>query len=131
MNLISCRRCKSIFTGLEKAVICPSCEKEIEKLFGIVKEYLQENPGASLGVVSDETGVSTKLITKFIKEGRLILTKASPIRVHCMECGAPISIGTRCESCNQKLLENLTLISQTCIEEKKKNIEMHTRKISR
>ncbi len=57
--------------------------------------------------VTEETGVSQKLLRQWIKEERLVLSKDSPIVFHCEHCGATIRTGRFCEECKNKLGGNL------------------------
>lgn len=100
MEYANCARCKKMFLRVNNP-ICPECEKEEEKQFQIVKEYLDGNPANSLSQVSEETGVSVKRILKFIRDGRIEMTEGISAEnvLRCGQCGRPIAKGVFCDSC--------------------------------
>jgi len=81
--------------------ICPECEKAEEVAFQKLKDYLNDNPGQSMALASQETGVPLKRILRYLREGRLELTPGfaadNPLR--CERCGMSIKVGTLCDEC--------------------------------
>ena len=63
MDIRNCRKCGRIFqysgTG---PVICENCKREQEKVFEKVRDYIRDNPGASMNQVSEENDVSINQI---------------------------------------------------------------------
>ncbi len=108
MNLKNCTKCGKLFAPQAKEKVCPVCRKEEENEFKKVKEYLWDNPKATIEEVHEETGVERDTIVKFVKEDRLI---AEGIEIdwdmECERCGKPISHGRFCESCQNELLSGL------------------------
>lgn len=49
-----------------------------------------------------ETEVDPKLILRFLKEGRLEMQNSAGL-LSCEKCGAPITSGTMCQNCKDKL----------------------------
>lgn len=98
MNIKNCKRCGSIYTydGFD---ICLRCRREDENDFKKIKEYLDEYPGANISEVEDETGVSSRKIINFLKEGRLEIGDDTNIILSCERCGAPLKTGRFCEKC--------------------------------
>lgn len=70
MDVRNCSRCGKIY-AYDGFKICLSCRRDDEKDFKIIKEYIDENPGANISEVAEGTGVDTKKIIEFLREGRL------------------------------------------------------------
>ena len=79
--------------------MCDGCRKKLEQKFQEVKQYLDENPNASVNQVSEDNDVSVKQIKQWIREERLSLSEASLDGVTCEHCGRPIRTGRFCEKC--------------------------------
>ena len=63
MELRTCRMCGKLFNYIGRTTpFCPKCMKEIEEKFDLCKKYIKENPGANVHTVSEQTGVSVKMI---------------------------------------------------------------------
>lgn len=101
-GILNCRRCGKIFSHTDKP-ICPECVKKEEEDFAAVKDYIKENPGKNMQEISDETGVPIKILTKFLREGRIEFSDGSASYISCESCGAPLSSGRYCNSCLSKL----------------------------
>lgn len=110
MEVRNCRKCRRLFNYLGGINLCPVCKDELEKAFLDVRDYIRDNPGSNLPEIGEETGVDVQQIRDWIKEGRLELSKGSPISVTCEKCGAPILKGRYCDRCNQKLADNLNAL---------------------
>lgn len=119
-NLKNCKRCGKLFVKVNKD-ICPDCVKQEEEEFTAVKEYLDKNPNATISNVSEETGVSEKMIRKFIEDGRLLTTKYSAVGVECKRCGKEISKGRYCEECQVELQKQLGALNQDKPKEKEEH----------
>lgn len=65
-----CRECGRIFASLPRGV-CASCLDRREADFRVVRDWLRDNSGASIPVVSEATGVDEGVIVRFIREGRI------------------------------------------------------------
>jgi hypothetical protein len=72
-----CRDCGKLFGFLARG-ICGDCIDARELQFVVVKEWLRENPGASLAAAVAATGVPEPRMAEFIREGRLELAGAGP-----------------------------------------------------
>lgn len=102
MNLSYCPRCGKLFArGIRD--VCGNCLQEIEKEYEACVAFLKENKGATIQKVSEETGVTIKQITKFVREGRISTANAPNMTVPCEACGLPIREGVMCDSCRAKL----------------------------
>ncbi len=98
MNIRNCPKCKKAFAFVSSP-ICPTCEKEENESFERLVEYLKENEGKTIEEVSEATGVSTKKIFKYLKEGRIEATGNFKGSLKCEKCGVDINVGKYCESC--------------------------------
>lgn len=108
MEVMNCRKCRKLFnySGYGPRV-CPECAKKDEEKFKKVKDYLYENPGAILPIISQETGVESELIIRYLREGRIEIADGSSIEIPCERCGKPIKSGRFCESCTKNLSDEL------------------------
>jgi RNA polymerase-binding transcription factor DksA len=97
-----------MFNYVSGPPICDSCKKAIEESFQNVKQYIEENPRASLQQIAEENGVTTKQIQQWIREERLMFSADSPLKLYCEKCGAPITTGRFCVTCKGKMADNLT-----------------------
>ena len=104
MRILQCIFCKKPFQSYGSK-ICPTCLEKMDESFIKVREYLEEHPYADIDTVSQETGVSGKMIMYLLKEGRLIIgddEKGNPI-LKCESCKRPVSTGRLCEPCRDNL----------------------------
>lgn len=99
-GLQSCLRCGNMFvySGIGKC-ICENCKKEDEEEFQTVKNYIYNNPLATIMEVSKETEVRVNRIKSYLKDGRLIIADESPIFINCEVCGESIKYGRLCRNC--------------------------------
>lgn len=103
----NCRRCKRIFNYVMGPQICEACKKVEEDDFEKVREFVKEFPGATIQEVSAATEVSTALIYRFLREGRLEVSDESPITLQCENCGVRIRSGRFCVECSKKLARDM------------------------
>lgn len=100
----NCRKCGKLYNYIGGAPICPRCKELEEDDFKRVKQYLYENPGASLTEVSTELEISVELIKRFLKDGRLEITSEDGNMVlECENCGKSIKSGRFCQDCERDL----------------------------
>jgi len=108
----NCRKCGKIYNHIGGAPICPQCRELEEEDFKRVKEYLYENPGASITQVSTELDVSIELIRRFLKEGRLeIANDEGNLILECENCGKSIKSGRFCPECERNLASGFRSIA--------------------
>jgi ribosomal protein L32 len=79
----------------------------LEEKFQQVKDYLRENPNASVEQTATDNDVTTKQIKQWVKEERLILSAATDSGVVCETCGKPIRSGRLCEKCKAALQSDM------------------------
>ncbi|HHW49621.1 MAG TPA: MerR family transcriptional regulator [Clostridiaceae bacterium] len=103
----NCRKCGKIFSYIGGVPICPSCRQQEEEIFKKIKDYLYENPGASVTEVSRELDVSIELIKRFLREGRLEIVgeEGKNLLLECENCGRAINSGRYCKDCERELLK--------------------------
>lgn len=99
MGIKNCKKCNRIFAD-DNFDLCPVCRNKDLEEFKMIKDYLYDHPGADIQTVSEETGVDTKKILKFLREGKLEIRDDSPnLLLGCEKCGAPINTGRFCKKC--------------------------------
>ena len=104
----NCRRCNRIFNYLSGPPICFDCKQQDEENFKRVKEYLYDNPKASLFEVSKELEISVQQIRMYLKEGRLeIIGDGGNMFLECERCGKSIVTGRYCEGCAKEVTDDL------------------------
>jgi flagellar operon protein (TIGR03826 family) len=108
MNLANCPRCGKLFSR-QKQNICPNCFNEIEKEYQACVTYLKENKNCTLQHLSDETEVSIRQITQFIREGRINISNNPNMGIPCDSCGELTRSGSICDSCRDKLQRDMRL----------------------
>lgn len=103
-ELRNCRRCGRIFNYLSGSPICTSCKEDDENDFKRVKQYLYENPKATISEVASELDISIEKIKKFLREERLeIVGNGGITGLECEKCGTFIKTGRFCDDCNKDL----------------------------
>lgn len=107
MDLKKCDNCGELFAAAQGQKICPDCLAEEEHKFQKVKDYLWDNPGATVPQVSEATEVGEAIIKKFIREGRLLEVQGSNMTVECESCGKDIQQGKYCDECKSDLASNI------------------------
>ncbi len=102
MALNNCPRCGKLFDNTFKD-ICQQCTSEEEVLYNKVRQYIKENRNCTIYEASDATEVSVKLITRFIKQGRISLKGNPNLMYPCEACGSLIAAGRFCNKCMGEL----------------------------
>jgi flagellar operon protein (TIGR03826 family) len=122
-ELANCPKCGEIFVKTQFREICQNCWKEEEKAFETVNQFIRkrENWAATIPQVVEATGVEEELLFKFIRTGRLILTKFPNLGYPCDKCGKIIREGKFCVSCKEEFRKELEL--HEAEEERKRDIE--------
>jgi len=81
---------------------CEDCKAVMYDDYGKVRNYLEENRGATQGEVAAATGVSTNTIRQLLRDDRLEVAENSAVFLHCEICGSPIRSGRYCVACEKK-----------------------------
>lgn len=129
MEVKVCKRCKKMFQHITGPSICPRCKQIEEEQFQKVKEYLIENPGAAMNVVSEETHVSVELIQSFLRQGRLQVVPGSPMMIKCEKCGVSITTGKYCNKCKAELVGELSALAHEMAHSKEEQTSNHKEKM--
>lgn len=125
MELKNCAICRKIFSQNAKESICRDCIVAEEEKFQTVREYLKENPGASISQVSDETDVSTKKIMRYLKDGRIEISSSSGSILKCEKCGVSITTERFCRECKAKVIKKITAVANLSKENSNKSVRMN------
>ncbi len=107
MDVRPCKNCKRLFNYLSGPAICSACREKLEEKFQEVKNYIRENPTASLQDVSEANDVTVKQLKTWVREERLTFSDDSPVGIECMNCGAMIKCGKYCDACKSKMINTL------------------------
>ena len=107
MEIATCKGCGRLFNVMSRQRLCPDCTNKLEAKFQEVKQYLNHNPNAPVGMVSEECVVSVKQIREWVREERLSFTAGSANGLTCDSCGEKILTGRFCTHCKQKMQSNL------------------------
>ncbi|MCG7407993.1 flagellar protein [Paenibacillus sp. ACRRX] len=111
MELSNCYRCGKLFAKAYRN-ICQDCARDIEAEYTRCADYLRENRQATMIELSDETGVGTRQITQFIREGRISVANMPNLAYPCEVCGEFIRDGHMCENCRRRLMSDLERVKQ-------------------
>jgi len=106
VNLSNCPQCGKVFVN-NSYNICPACIREIEDHYRKCVEFLRKNRDSTLYELSEGTGVSVRLITRFIREGRIGAKDAPNLMLPCESCGELIKDGPICDNCRSKLSKDV------------------------
>lgn len=129
MDTVNCKMCGKLFYYQFGAPICIKCRDILDEKFEKVKEYIYENPGATVQVISDANDVSTHQIIKWVREERLEFTPDSIVGVDCEICGITIKTGRFCKSCKDDLKSKLgKAFNKPIPEEVKKELKQKSAK---
>lgn len=107
MDVRNCKDCGKLFNYLSGPSLCPTCLKKLDEKFNVVKEYIYNHPGAGIQEVSEENEVSIPQIKQWVRDERLTFAEDSLVGIECESCGVTIRTGRFCQSCKDKLANNL------------------------
>lgn len=127
MDVKTCRRCGALFHHVVGPRLCHNCKKKDEEDFQRVKEYLYENPGAAMATVCEDTNVTVKQVRHYLREGRLTVSKDSPIGLDCESCGARIVTGRYCDICRNNMSIQFASVSKSMKKEEPEESQKSTR----
>ncbi len=121
MEVKNCKICGRLFNDSNSSSCCPACDRKMEEKFVEVREYIRDNPHASLAQIAEENEVPVQQLKKWVRQERLQFSKDSGIKISCESCGAAILTGRYCKACKRKMQDTLTgLYAEPVAERKKK-----------
>lgn len=82
---------------------CVDCGNLMYDDYGKVRNYIEENPGATASEVSNAVGVSKEKIRRLLREDKIQIAPGSPTFLHCESCGVDIRSGRYCVKCAQEV----------------------------
>ena len=85
---------------------CSQCGFFMYDDYGIVRNYLERNPGATQTEVSRDTGISKSKIRQLLKDDKIEIAEGSLVFMTCEKCGAGIRSGYLCNNCKAEELKN-------------------------
>jgi len=95
-----CKRCNKLYNKI-KTPYCPACQDEIDRQFGLIRNYMNEHPDADINTVLKNTGAEEKILLFLLREERLTIS-ARP-SIPCESCSKLIKSGRYCSECTVKL----------------------------
>lgn len=111
----NCPRCRKAVYMMPFSKICDQCVKEEEEIYKSVSDLLKESPGLSLAELSSKSGVSTKKILAYVREGRIQILERI---LSCKICDERIEKGTLCASCEQVQKKALLQTIKSAVKDK-------------
>ena len=106
-KLSYCEKCGKLFSSMRGETLCPSCNAEFRDAQNKIRDYLRENPKATLMEAASVIGIdsdSMKRISKEVVNAKFNAQRAKAGVEHfCENCGAPIKSGTYCVNCQAEL----------------------------
>ncbi len=107
MDVKNCKGCGRLFNYVSGPRLCGECKQKLEDKFVEVRNYVMDNPHASIPEISETMEVSTSQIYQWIREERLIFSEDSMVTIECENCGAPIRTGRFCDKCKNETAKGL------------------------
>lgn len=123
-NQCTCQACGEIYVCDKIKKLCPECRTVDRHVFNVIRDYLYAYPGVSINQVTMDTGISSGLVLKYLREGRLETVGAVKV-LQCDLCGDPINYGRLCEACEKKKNHGFTSMTNRT---KAKTSVMHSKK---
>lgn len=112
MEVKACRRCRALFHHVVGPQLCQKCIRKDEEDFARVKEYLYDNPGASMTTVCEELDVTVRQVQQYLRDGRLTVSKDSPIGIECERCNTRIQTGRYCDACRASMTNQFSSVAK-------------------
>ena len=105
-KLAYCEKCGKLFSSLRGETLCPACGAVDREAKNKMKEYLRDNPKATLREAAAATGApedSVKRLSMEVISAKLNSYKKMDVAYPCANCGKMIKTGTYCMDCAAEL----------------------------
>mgnify|MGYP002622327557 CR=1 FL=1 len=105
-KLAYCEKCGKLFSSLHGETLCPPCDAQDRAAKDKIKEYLRDNPKATLKQAAEATGApedSVKRLSMEVISAKLNSNKKIDSVHPCAHCGTMIKTGTYCPACAAEL----------------------------
>ena len=109
MDIRKCRQCGRMYPFI-RSPYCPECMEQIEEQYRTIRDFLEEDPTASISRISEKTEVPERVILYLIRAERLTLRNTSD-QVTCERCHQPIESGRYCDACMVEMEKELARIA--------------------
>lgn len=109
-NIRYCKRCGRIYSRIS-GKMCPECTVQTDKDFIVCREYIDNNSNVTIEELSENTGISEKIILMLLKEGRLVLGSGSEL--FCELCGKAIGSGRFCPDCFADIQKDINSVKSS------------------
>ena len=100
-RLVTCRDCGAVMVQLTRD-ICAKCIQKEEEFFNEIREYLRDNPGATVYQVAEALKQDLSKVEEIASSGRLERCGVSLLH-ECQTCGKVIESGIICKDCKQDI----------------------------
>lgn len=101
MAIKKCKGCGCLF-DMYSMPFCNKCMQEMDEKYKVVRDYLYENPNATVEQVNRDTETPEWIIMYFLREGRLSMANASGY-LRCEQCGKAVTSGRVCPECAKRI----------------------------
>ena len=105
-KLAYCEQCGKLFSSVRGGKLCPECDAVDRAAKDKIKEYLRDNPKATLREAAEATGApadSVKRLSLEVISSKLNSNRKSETAHPCANCGKMIKTGTYCSECASEL----------------------------
>lgn len=107
MEVTNCKQCRRIFNYIAGPRICPACRQKLEEKFQEVKDYIRDNPQASIAEVAEAMDVGVQQLRQWVREERLCFAEGAATGMVCENCGVMIRMGRFCDKCKGNVAKEL------------------------
>jgi hypothetical protein len=108
--------------------VCADCLIEEEEQFIMVRDFLEQHPGCTMGEITQATEVDEAVIMRFLREGRLATLGdlAGGVKGECLRCRTEIAYGKYCKACIEEmgsaLKDSARELGQQAVDEQRRGL---------
>ena len=106
MSLSNCKRCGTLFSRINQP-ICPKCLKKEDELLVQAHEWLRDNPGKTINVMSEALEINKHQILTWIRQKRITMGDKNEVLI-CKRCAEGVPDGTLCDRCKLLLSHDVS-----------------------